>query len=163
MNASQSASSISSSSSSFTNHSVSSSSSFDYLRPITGSHSNIAHSRGTLNRPSITNTTLTSSRHALYSRKVFIGGLPADIGENEIITSFRYFGNLIVDWPHKQETRSLYPPKGYAFLVFERDTSVQALISCCAVEKEKFYFFMSSHSVRDKPVSRRSGNPWRFI
>ena len=160
MNASQSVSSITSCSSSSTNNSVNSFSSFDYLRPITGAQTSIAHIRSkNLTRPPINIINIpTSPKHALYSRKVFIGGLPPDIGENEVVASFQFFGNLIVDWPHKQETRSLYPPKGYAFLIFERDTSVQALISCCAVEKDKFYFFMSSNSVRDKPVSSRCRN-----
>lgn len=92
-----------------------------------------------------------------YSRKVFIGGLPPDIGEDEITNRFRYFGNLTVDWPHKQETKSSFPPKGYAFLIFEHDLSVQNLINCCAIDNDKFYVLMSSPSIRDKPVQIR---PW---
>lgn len=33
---------------------------------------------------------------------------PAD----EITTSFRRFGHLVVDWPHKAESKSYFPPKG---------------------------------------------------
>ncbi|XP_012871425.1 PREDICTED: cytoplasmic polyadenylation element-binding protein 4 [Dipodomys ordii] len=47
-----------------------------------------------------------------YSRKVFVGGLPPDIDEDEITASFRRFGPLIVDWPHKAESKSYFPPKG---------------------------------------------------
>lgn len=58
-----------------------------------------------------------------YSRKVFVGGLPPDIDEEEITASFRRFGALVVDWPHKAESKSYFPPKGYAFLLFQvRDT-----------------------------------------
>ncbi len=135
-----------------TSNRIISSSSVDYLRPITGPQKNnklVNQTRRNIN----TFRRYISPEHTIYSRKVFIGGLPQDIGENEIHASFQCFGNLIVDWPHKQETRSLYPPKGYAFLIFEQNTSVQVLISCCTIENEKFYFFVSSHSIRNKPVS----------
>ncbi|KRT80875.1 RNA binding protein [Oryctes borbonicus] len=54
-----------------------------------------------------------------FSRKVFVGGLPPDIDEDEITNSFRRFGPLVVDWPHKAESKSYFPPKGYAFLLFQ--------------------------------------------
>ena len=54
-----------------------------------------------------------------FSRKVFVGGLPPDIDEDEITASFRRFGALVVDWPHKAESKSYFPPKGYAFLLFQ--------------------------------------------
>ena len=52
-----------------------------------------------------------------FSRKVFVGGLPPDIDEDEIVTHFRRYGNLIVDWPHKAESKSYFPPKGI-FILF---------------------------------------------
>lgn len=48
-----------------------------------------------------------------------MGGLPPDIDEDEITVSFRRFGPLVVDWPHKAESKSYFPPKGYAFLLFQ--------------------------------------------
>ncbi|GAA6103280.1 cytoplasmic polyadenylation element-binding protein 3 isoform X1 [Tachysurus ichikawai] len=48
-----------------------------------------------------------------YSRKVFVGGLPPDIDEDEITNSFRRYGHLVVDWPHKAESKSYFPPKGW--------------------------------------------------
>ena len=65
-----------------------------------------------------------------FSRKVFVGGLPPDIDEDEITASFRRFGPLVVDWPHKAESKSYFPPKGYAFLLFQvknRSSFVQNL------------------------------------
>ena len=59
-----------------------------------------------------------------FSRKVFVGGLPPDIDEDEITASFRRFGPLVVDWPHKAESKSYFPPKGYAFLLFQVPTSM---------------------------------------
>jgi lipoate-protein ligase A len=40
----------------------------------------------------------------------------------EISASFRRFGQLVVDWPHKAESKSFFPPKGYAFLLFQVTT-----------------------------------------
>lgn len=34
---------------------------------------------------------------------------------DEITASFRRFGHLFVDWPHKAESKSYFPPKGKVF------------------------------------------------
>lgn len=31
---------------------------------------------------------------------------------DEITNSFRRYGHLVVDWPHKAESKSYFPPKG---------------------------------------------------
>ncbi|XP_062846153.1 cytoplasmic polyadenylation element-binding protein 4 isoform X2 [Trichomycterus rosablanca] len=94
-----------------------------------------------------------------YSRKVFVGGLPPDIDEDEITASFRRFGHLFVDWPHKAESKSYFPPKGYAFLLFQDESSVQALIDACIEEEGKLYLCVSSPTIKDKPVQIR---PWNL-
>ncbi|XP_061540311.1 LOW QUALITY PROTEIN: cytoplasmic polyadenylation element-binding protein 2 [Phycodurus eques] len=94
-----------------------------------------------------------------FSRKVFVGGLPPDIDEDEITSSFRRFGHLVVDWPHKAESKSYFPPKGYAFLLFQDETSVQALIEACMEEDGKLYLCVSSPTIKDKPVQIR---PWNL-
>ncbi|XP_068183182.1 cytoplasmic polyadenylation element-binding protein 3 isoform X2 [Antennarius striatus] len=94
-----------------------------------------------------------------YSRKVFVGGLPPDIDEDEITNSFRRYGHLVVDWPHKAESKSYFPPKGYAFLLFQEETSVQALIDACIEEEGKLYLCVSSPTIKDKPVQIR---PWNL-
>ncbi|MBN3291727.1 CPEB2 protein, partial [Polypterus senegalus] len=94
-----------------------------------------------------------------FSRKVFVGGLPPDIDEDEITTSFRRFGHLVVDWPHKAESKSYFPPKGYAFLLFQEESSVQALIDACIEEDGKLYLCVSSPTIKDKPVQIR---PWNL-
>ncbi|XP_026775298.1 cytoplasmic polyadenylation element-binding protein 4 isoform X4 [Pangasianodon hypophthalmus] len=94
-----------------------------------------------------------------YSRKVFVGGLPPDIDEDEITASFRRFGHLFVDWPHKAESKSYFPPKGYAFLLFQEESSVQALIDACMEEEGKLYLCVSSPTIKDKPVQIR---PWNL-
>uniref|UniRef100_A0A669B095 Cytoplasmic polyadenylation element binding protein 3 n=1 Tax=Oreochromis niloticus TaxID=8128 RepID=A0A669B095_ORENI len=94
-----------------------------------------------------------------YSRKVFVGGLPPDIDEDEITNSFRRYGHLVVDWPHKAESKSYFPPKGYAFLLFQEESSVQALIDACIEEDGKLYLCVSSPTIKDKPVQIR---PWNL-
>uniref|UniRef100_A0A8C9V739 Cytoplasmic polyadenylation element binding protein 2 n=1 Tax=Scleropages formosus TaxID=113540 RepID=A0A8C9V739_SCLFO len=94
-----------------------------------------------------------------FSRKVFVGGLPPDIDEDEITSSFRRFGPLVVDWPHKAESKSYFPPKGYAFLLFQEESSVQALIEACLEEDGKLYLCVSSPTIKDKPVQIR---PWNL-
>uniref|UniRef100_A0A673Y3D2 Cytoplasmic polyadenylation element binding protein 4 n=1 Tax=Salmo trutta TaxID=8032 RepID=A0A673Y3D2_SALTR len=64
-----------------------------------------------------------------YSRKVFVGGLPPDIDE------------------------------GYAFLLFQDESSVQALIEACIEEDGKLYLCVSSPTIKDKPVQIR---PWNL-
>lgn len=42
---------------------------------------------------------------------------------------------------------------GYAFLLFQEETSVQALIEACLEEDGKLYLCVSSPTIKDKPVS----------
>lgn len=92
-----------------------------------------------------------------FSRKVFVGGLPPDIDEDEITAAFRRFGPLVVDWPHKAESKSYFPPKGYSFLIFQDEVSVQNFIEMCLVDDDKMYWCVSSPTMKDKPVQIR---PW---
>jgi cytoplasmic polyadenylation element-binding protein len=64
---------------------------------------------------------------------------------------------MMVDWPHKTESKSAFPPKGYVFLIFQHEQSVQDLMSCCIKSEDKFYITVSSPSIKDKAVQIR---PW---
>ncbi|XP_018607547.1 cytoplasmic polyadenylation element-binding protein 4b isoform X5 [Scleropages formosus] len=86
------------------------------------------------------------------------GDSPLPIND-EITASFRRFGHLFVDWPHKAESKSYFPPKGYAFLLFQDESSVQALIDACIEEDGKLYLCVSSPTIKDKPVQIR---PWNL-
>lgn len=99
----------------------------------------------------------------------------------EITASFRRFGPLVVDWPHKAESKSYFPPKGYAFLLFQvnykscfslekiihflkflcnqEESSVQQLIDACIQDDDKLYLCVSSPTIKDKPVQIR---PWKL-
>lgn len=93
----------------------------------------------------------------VFSKKVFVGGLPPDIDEYQIIMHFSRFGQLKVDWPHKSESKSYFPPKGYVFLIFFEEKCVQDLINICSIHDGKYYTSVSSSSIKDKPVQVR---PW---
>uniref|UniRef100_A0A336K6G4 CSON013238 protein n=1 Tax=Culicoides sonorensis TaxID=179676 RepID=A0A336K6G4_CULSO len=81
------------------------------------------------------------------------------VHQHEITSSFRRHGPLVVDWPHKAESKSYFPPKGYAFLLFQDESSVQHLIDNCMVEEDKLYICVSSPTIKNKPVQIR---PWRL-
>lgn len=100
-----------------------------------------------------------ADRTERYSRKVFVGGLPPDIDEEEITSAFRRFGPLMVDWPHKAESKSYFPPKGYCFLLFQEELSVQSLIDACLHDDNKMYWCVTSPTMKDKPVQIR---PWNL-
>eukprot|EP00731_Ephydatia_muelleri_P020445 Em0013g172a len=87
-----------------------------------------------------------------YSRKVFIGGLPQDVAEEDIWTFFLRFGPLTVDWPHKTHTRGSIPPKGYAFLLFRDELSVHSVLKSCVCEGDKFFLHIPTLSVGRKKV-----------
>lgn len=56
----------------------------------------------------------------------------------------------------KDNRRLLFLP-GYAFLLFQEETSVQALIDACMEEDGKLYLCVSSPTIKDKPVSGGGG------
>ncbi|EJD75461.1 hypothetical protein LOAG_17394 [Loa loa] len=40
----------------------------------------------------------------IFARKVFVGGLPIDVTEDEITSTFSQFGPVLVDWPRRPDT-----------------------------------------------------------
>ncbi|VDM54884.1 unnamed protein product [Angiostrongylus costaricensis] len=101
----------------------------------------------------------------IYSRKVFIGGLPIDIEEDELIEAFNRFGPLGVDWPNKNESKCNYKPKGYAFLIFDREASVRKLVESCTVDEEKLFYLINTPFDTEKSLilnQRVQIRPWRL-
>jgi len=128
------------------------------LNDLTLSHS---MSTGLNTAPRLSSSVFTSNSDSneVYSRKVFVGGLPPDIDEDEIMTAFQQIGPVTVDWPHKAESKSYFPPKGYCFLLFQDELSVQALVESCRSEDGKLYWGVSSPTMKDKLVQIR---PWKL-
>ncbi|KAJ8249297.1 hypothetical protein GJAV_G00233290 [Gymnothorax javanicus] len=102
-------------------------------------------------------------KNPLYSCKVFLGGVPWDITEGGLITTFNGYGPLSVEWPGKDGKHPRCPPKGnmpkgYVYLVFESEKSVRALLQACTQDLlhpddySEYYFKMSSRRMRCKDV-----------
>uniref|UniRef100_A0A914ZML5 RRM domain-containing protein n=1 Tax=Parascaris univalens TaxID=6257 RepID=A0A914ZML5_PARUN len=105
----------------------------------------------------------------IFARKVFIGGLPFDVSQAEITSTFSQFGRMFVDYPYRTDvstrvhstvsvhsTRSM---KGYVFIVFDEERSVRRLVSHCHRDGDDYYLLVSSPTMRNKPVQVR---PWRL-
>jgi len=102
-------------------------------------------------------TRSSGTKPCRYSRKVFVGGLPSDASEADITFCFARFGMHSVDWPYRKVDGSCYPPKGYCFLLFNNEVSVRELIKSCLSEKDRYYWYFSSQTVRNKIIQIR---PW---
>ena len=89
----------------------------------------------------------------MYSRKVFVGGLPIDTKEclhfcciiitgdsATVSTIFSKFGKVMIDWPRRLDSKpdQLRPMAGYVFLVFEEEASVQRLVNQCFEDQERY-------------------------
>uniref|UniRef100_A0A3Q3W273 RRM domain-containing protein n=1 Tax=Mola mola TaxID=94237 RepID=A0A3Q3W273_MOLML len=86
-----------------------------------------------------------------FSRKVFVGGLPPDIDEGE--------ARQLASPTSHPKPRMCSCFAGYAFLLFQEESSVQALIEACMEEDGKLYLCVSSPTIKDKPVQIR---PWNL-
>ncbi|CAG9536416.1 unnamed protein product [Cercopithifilaria johnstoni] len=93
----------------------------------------------------------------IFSRKVFIGGLPPDVTADLISLFFEQFGANEVDWPHRKCTGSDTPPNGYAFVVFISDRSVEYLVSRCIYKQGRLNIVLKNGKKDVKVVQVR---PW---
>ena len=71
-----------------------------------------------------------------YSRKVFLGGVPWDITNENLEETFSMFGSLTVEWPPFKNGQK---PKGYVYIVFDDATSVNKLLVFCRSYSAKVF------------------------
>uniref|UniRef100_A0A915PHP2 RRM domain-containing protein n=1 Tax=Setaria digitata TaxID=48799 RepID=A0A915PHP2_9BILA len=93
----------------------------------------------------------------VFSRKVFIGGLPPDLTAETISLFFEQFGTNKVDWPHRKCTGGDIPPNGYAFVVFTSGRSVEYLVSRCICKQGKLNILLKNG---DKDIKVVQVRPW---
>ena len=62
------------------------------------------------------------------SNKVFLGGVPWDISEQNLLAAFRPFGSVRIEWPGKEGS---CVPKGYLYVIFDHERQVRHLLSTC--------------------------------
>uniref|UniRef100_T1ISQ3 RRM domain-containing protein n=1 Tax=Strigamia maritima TaxID=126957 RepID=T1ISQ3_STRMM len=92
-------------------------------------------------------------KNPTYSCKVFLGGVPWDITEVALMTAFKPFGPIRIEWPGKEN--SLNPPKGYVYILFESEKQVKALLQVCTHDFSNggnWYYKISSRRMRSKEV-----------
>ncbi|KAA3682214.1 cytoplasmic polyadenylation element-binding protein [Paragonimus westermani] len=100
-------------------------------------------------------------RSMSFSRKVFLGGVPWDSTSEDLIIAFARFGNVMVSWPQQEgshlgcitRNRSM-SPKGYCYLIFEHESSVNELLAACARDPTTGgdYYKISSSKFKSKDV-----------
>lgn len=92
-------------------------------------------------------------KNPTFSCKVFLGGVPWDITEVALMTAFKPFGPIKIEWPGKEN--SLNPPKGYVYILFESEKQVKALLQSCTHDFSNggnWYYKISSRRMRSKEV-----------
>lgn len=87
------------------------------------------------------------------SNKVFLGGVPWDISEQNLLAAFRPFGSVRIEWPGKEGS---CVPKGYLYVIFDHERQVRHLLSTCTQDfgsgAGSWYFKISSKRMRHKEV-----------
>uniref|UniRef100_A0ABD2WZG5 RRM domain-containing protein n=1 Tax=Trichogramma kaykai TaxID=54128 RepID=A0ABD2WZG5_9HYME len=88
-----------------------------------------------------------------YSSKVFLGGVPWDTTESILVSTFKQFGPIKIEWPGKNQ--SSIQPKGYVYIVFESEKQVKSLLACCTHDFSnggRYYYKISSKRMKGKDV-----------
>ncbi|OTF79259.1 Cytoplasmic polyadenylation element-binding protein-like protein [Euroglyphus maynei] len=101
-----------------------------------------------------------------YSVKVFLGGVPWDMNNEEMLKAFRHFGALAVQRPGKEvrpsrSSRDL-SKAGYLYLIFDDSRSVERLISVCKItfDNEGSKFIYSLRSNQSRKIKDVQVIPW---
>lgn len=98
-----------------------------------------------------------------FSRKVFLGGVPWDSSSDDLIYAFSRFGNVSVLWPQRDgyafcsvhdNSDRVSTPKGYCYLLFEHESCVCNLLSCCVRDPISGgdYYKLSGPKLKSKDV-----------
>ncbi|KAF7623409.1 hypothetical protein Mgra_00004471 [Meloidogyne graminicola] len=74
-----------------------------------------------------------------FSLKVFLGGIQASLTTNILQLNFAKFGPNFIDWPKKTAIQDR-PPNGYAFVVFESETSIFHMLRQCQQSNNRIFF-----------------------
>ena len=97
-----------------------------------------------------------------YSKKVFIGGVPRDITEEELLMIFGRFKDIKIEWP-SNSVNSRSTPKGYLYIIFNNHSSICDLLGDCKVERhggcEEFNYYVPYKRFMSKPIQII---PWRI-
>ncbi|XP_049870678.1 cytoplasmic polyadenylation element-binding protein 1-A isoform X2 [Pectinophora gossypiella] len=84
-----------------------------------------------------------------FSVKVFIGGLPYDISEQGLLHTFRHFQPVRVEYPGREDG-SVAGPRGFAYVTFESERRVRALLAASRRDGNNWYYRVASRKMRSK-------------
>ncbi|CAG4933823.1 unnamed protein product [Parnassius apollo] len=89
---------------------------------------------------------------AAFSPKVFLGGLPWDITEEALMHSLRHFYPIRVEWPGREGggAGEGSAPRGFAYVTFESERRVRALLAAARRDRYDWYYRIASHNMRTK-------------
>ncbi len=76
-----------------------------------------------------------------------------DITESNLVSTFKQFGHIRIEWPGKDQATS--QPKGYVYIIFESEKQVKALLTCCTHDFSNggsYYYKISSKRMKGKQV-----------
>ena len=93
------------------------------------------------------------SENAVYSRKVFLGGLPWDVNQQYLVQLLQKYGSVKLEIPGKDakhprvsnicKSQERSTP-GYVYIIFEHESSVQRMLADCRKEQknggEHYYY-----------------------
>lgn len=99
-------------------------------------------------------------KNPIYSPKVFLGGVPFDISDGQLIEAFAAYGTIRVQWPpnrqsvNQQENRQ--QKCGYVYVIFEHDKNVKALLQACTHDYTRavlrYFFALTTRRTKAKDV-----------
>lgn len=105
--------------------------------------------------------TAESHENPEYSRKVFIGGIPSNVGEDRLRRIFSRYPITKIEWPACET--GYVQRKGFAYIIFENEDDVKNLIRECKKntvshrnnseiltqrESESFYYYFTNFGNR---------------
>lgn len=107
--------------------------------------------------------TTRNHRNAQLSSKVFLGGVPWDVTEANLVAIFSKFGPIKVQWPGREVRCSLRnsPSKcGYVYIVFNSQDSVQALLNDCTYDNRNGGRWLYIIPTKRAPAKEVQVIPW---
>ncbi|CAD5233173.1 unnamed protein product [Bursaphelenchus xylophilus] len=84
------------------------------------------------------------SEESIYSRKVFVGGLPMECTTGNLLQTFAQFGPVEVSWPTEKGGANRHT-HGYAFLIYQTEESVHQLIGNCRPNHDGYFMSVKIH------------------
>lgn len=108
----------------------------------------------------------TYSENSIYSRKVFLGGLPWDVNQQYLVQLLQKYGSVKLEIPGKDQKHPRVSnigkvqersTPGYVYIIFEHESAVQRMLADCRKEikngGEHYYY-----TIFIPPTNNNNGN-----